>query len=200
MSRPSTEWAEATRAALQSASVRWAAIPRPGPAERRKIVAKLLRDLTERLRALDVDEVHLEPLQALNVALFDLASDVRNPFFQITLSGRERTSAHKRRARLYAVALVKWLAEAGVPVRTAQEFVAREFSRAGHRAHGNKTISWNTVRKWGENAFQGGERENEANVVRYHLEKWRSSLSGEPSAEVQRRFVRKIAEGLREAH
>lgn len=196
MTRPSTAWLETTLSVLNQAGAQWAESQADDVQAQRKIVAQLIRQLTDGLRLLGLEEANLQPLQILNLALFDLTQGVRNSFFQVRASGREPDSAMRQRTKLFAVALVEWLVEGKMPVRKALELVAREFTRAGHRSHSGREITSNVIKKWRDTSFEGGRRKLDAAVVELHLDLWRERLGERPrTAELSQAFVRRVAAG-----
>ena len=194
MRRPSSEWAEITKSLVSEAEREWKALAEDDLEGRRRILANLLRQLTDGIRLLGVEEKSLAPLQALNMALFDLSNGARPKLFQIEAPGREPTSARDKLARLYAVALVEWMKRSGVPVRFALDLVAKEYARTGHRSHNGRPVTWNIVRKWRENAFQGGEKEHEQRLVETKIAQWTARYPDPPS-DIWIEFAKEIAAG-----
>lgn len=187
---------ESTNAFFARLSGRWDAIPAHDIDSRRETLAELTREITEAFRQAGISEAYLEPLQELNRALFDLGNGVRNPLFKIQSGGREPGNSYARQRRVYASALVQWLAP--LPVKDAHALVAKEFTKAGHKGYNGKSITINTVRKWCEEVREGGDREGERRLAELKVAQWREKQAGliEPTRPAT--FVRHIAAGLLE--
>lgn len=193
MARPSSRWREITLDAVTQASEEWRACDPDDLETKRRIIASQIRHLTEALRQLGASSEILPPLQALGAALTDVAAGIQHELLSPRKAGRQKTPVSVRRARLFAVAAVMWLEDRGMTPVKALEFVAAEFARAGHKGHGRKPVTSAMIKKWRENAFQGGDRRSEEELVRLKAKEWTSKnlpIGREKDA------IREIAEGL----
>jgi hypothetical protein len=195
MTRPSSEWVEITKSVISDAEREWQVLDEVDWEGRRRLLASLLRQLTDGFRELGVQDKSLAPLQALNMALFDLSNGVRSKLFQIDAAGREPTPARDKLARLYAVALVEWMKRSGVPVRFALDLVAKEYGRVGHRSHNGSQVTWSVVRKWRENALQSGDNEHEQRLVEAKIAAWKARHPGAPTNAMWIKFAKELAVG-----
>lgn len=151
----------------------------PKIANQRAALARLVRDLTEAVRTLPLadqpmDEIALEPLKLLAVALHDLSNGVEHPLFTIKSGpGRRPSSAQQARERAHAIAFVELLIESNLPSAEAEAAVAKAFCRAGLRGRNQTAPTRNTIKKWRDAASRYGERPREGDLAAEYLKVWK---------------------------